>query len=61
LAPITPPGCMPGLRQPWLWVAYLPAYAPEFNPVEGWWADTGGGFIGAVAVHGRVGGGGVGW
>jgi len=52
---------MPGLRQPWLWVAYLPAYTPEFNPVEGWWADTGGGFIGAVAVHGRVGGGVVGW
>jgi transposase len=25
--------------QPWLEVEYLPAYAPELNPVEGLWAN----------------------
>ena len=28
-----------GKGQPWLAVEYLPAYAPELNPVEGLWAN----------------------
>jgi hypothetical protein len=47
---------MPRLRQ--LLVEYLTAYAPQFNPVVGWWADTKP--RRAVAVHRRVGGGPVG-